>query len=163
MVAKFAILLVEKFFVRRKSWNISTFRACPQDVGPLQMTQNEALRALQFKNRFYPINEMHKEFQILKVADIVEYKISKIIHSLLTSSPKLPDVLQKLIVPTNTIHNRNTRNRFQIYSKREKRPIGKRQIKCKPSQNWNNYPEYIRLTQTSIQNGFFRVETGKLL
>ena len=115
------------------------------------MTQNEALRALQFKNRFYPINEMHKEFQILKVADIVEYKISKIIHSLLTSSPKLPDVLQKLIVPTNTIHNRNTRNRFQIYSKREKRPIGKRQIKCKPSQNWNNYPEYIRLTQTHSQ------------
>ena len=123
----------------------------PSYLHPLQMTQNEALRALQFKNRFYPINEMHKEFQILKVADVVEYKISKLIHSLLTGSPKLPEVLKKLIIPTNTVHNRITRNRYQIYSKREKKAIGKRQLKCQPSQTWNKYPEYIKCTETHSQ------------
>ena len=36
----------------------------------------------------------------------------------------------------------------QGYSKREKKPIGKQQHKCQPSQNWNNYPEYSRTTKT---------------
>ena len=49
-------------------------------LNPLQIAQNKALRALQFKSRYYPINEMHKEFQILKVPDIIEYKVSKLIH-----------------------------------------------------------------------------------
>ena len=120
-------------------------------LNPLQIAQNKALRALQFKSRYYPINEMHKEFQILKVPDIIEYKLSKLIHSLLKDSPRLPEVLHKLIIPTERIHTRNTRNKHQVYSKREKKPIGKRQLKCHPSQNWNNYPEYLRTTETHSQ------------
>ena len=118
---------------------------------PLQIAQNKALRALQFKDRYFPINEMHKEFQILKVNDVIEYKLSKLIHSLLKGTPKLPEVLHKLIIPTDTIHTRNTRHKHQVYSKREKKPIGKRQLKCQPSQTWNNYPEYIRSTETHDQ------------
>ena len=30
---------------------------------------------------------MHKEFQILKVNDVIEYKLSKLIHSLLKGTP----------------------------------------------------------------------------
>ena len=118
---------------------------------PLQIAQNKALRALQFKDRYFPINEMHKEFQILKVNDVIEYKLSKLIHSLLKGTPRLPEVLHKLIIPTDTIHTRNTRHKHQVYSKREKKPIGKRQLKCQPSQTWNNYPEYIRSTETHGQ------------
>ena len=117
-------------------------------LNSLQIVQNEALRALQFKNRYFPINEMHKEFQILKVADIVEYKLSKLIHSLVTGSPKLPETLSKLIVPTNKIHTQNTRHRNQIYHKKEKIAIGKRQLKCQPSLQWNMYPNYIKSTET---------------
>ena len=118
---------------------------------PLQIAQNKALRALQFKDRYFPINEMHKEFQILKVNDVIEYKLSKLIHSLLKGTPRLPEVLHKLIIPTDTIHTRNTRHKHQVYSKRDKKPIGKRQLKCQPSQTWNNYPEYIRSTETHGQ------------
>ena len=35
-------------------------------LNPLQVAQNKALRVLQFKNYYYPINEMHKEFEVLK-------------------------------------------------------------------------------------------------
>ena len=48
-------------------------------LNPLQIAQNKALRALQFKSRYYPINEMHKEFQILKVHDIIG-AIQKVCH-----------------------------------------------------------------------------------
>ena len=42
---------------------------------------------------------MHKSYGILKIQDIVQYKQSKLIHSLLTEDKKLPAVLKKLIVP----------------------------------------------------------------
>ena len=123
----------------------------PSYLNPLQVVQNKALRALQFRNRYYPTNEMHKEFQILKVSDIVEYKLSKLIHSLLTGTPKLPETLDKLIVRMDSIHTRNTRNKHQVYSKKENKAIGKRQLKCQPSKTWNSYPIYIKTTETHSQ------------
>ena len=72
---------------------------------------------------------MHKEFQILKVNDIVEYKLSKLMHSLLTGTPKLPETLDKLIVRMNSIHTRNTTNKHQVYNKKENRAVGKWQLK----------------------------------
>ena len=94
---------------------------------------------------------MHKEFQILKVNDIFEYKLSKLIHSLLTGTPKLPETLDKLIVRMDSIHTRNTRNKHQVYSKKENKAIGKRQLKCQPSKTWNSYPIYIKTTETHSQ------------
>ena len=123
----------------------------PSYLQPLQVAQNKALRALQFKDRYFPINEMHKQFKILKINDIIEYKLSKLIHSLLKGTPRLPEVLHKLIIPTDRIHTRNTRKKHQVYSIREKKPIGKRQLKCEPSQTWNKYPEYLRNTETHSQ------------
>ena len=76
---------------------------------------------------------MHEEFQILKVPDIIiECKLSKLTHSLLKDSPRLPEVLHKLIIPTESINTRNTKYKNQIYNMREKKPIGKRELKCKP-------------------------------
>ena len=46
-------------------------------IKALQLIQNRALRALQFKNRYQPINELHTNFSILKVSDMVHYKQSK--------------------------------------------------------------------------------------
>ena len=43
-------------------------------------------------------------------------------------------------------------NKHQVYSKKEKKPIGKRQLKWQPSQNWNNYLEYIRITETQVSS-----------
>ena len=83
--------------------------------------QKKALRAFQFKSRYYPNNEMNKEFQILKVTDIVEYKLSRLIHSLLTGTPTLPETLNKLIVKMDSIHTLTTRNKHQVYSKKENR------------------------------------------
>ena len=60
---------------------------------------------------------MHKDFQILKVSDIVEYKLSNFIHSFLTGTPKLPEILDKLIVKMDSIHIRNTTNKHQVYIK----------------------------------------------
>ena len=91
----------------------------PSYLNPLQVVQNKALRALQCRNRYYPTNEIHKEFQIQKVSDIVEYKLSKLIHSLLTGTPKLPETLDKRIFKLDSIHTRTTRNKHRVYSKKK--------------------------------------------
>ena len=43
-------------------------------------------------------------------------------------TPRLIEVLNKLIIPTDTIHTRNTRYKHQVYRKIEKKSIGKRQL-----------------------------------
>ena len=78
---------------------------------PLQIIHNRALRALQFKNRYQPINELHTNFSILKVSDMVHYKQSKIIHFLLTGAKGLPNIMKKLIVPTKKVHQHQTKQR----------------------------------------------------
>ena len=69
-------------------------------IQPLQKVQNSSLRALQFKDRYYPINEMHKEYKILKVlkvTDIIEHKIQKLIHSILYFPNLIPEPLHSLV------------------------------------------------------------------
>ena len=77
---------------------------------------------------------MHKEFQILRVTEVIEYKLSQLIHFPLKGTPSLPEVIHKLIIPTDIIYTRNTRHKHQIYFKREKKPMGKHQLKCQRSQ-----------------------------
>ena len=56
-------------------------------------------------------------------------------------------ILFDAIVPTDMIYNRNT-DKHQIYSIREKKPTGKRQLKFQLSQTRNKYPEYLRNIET---------------
>jgi len=129
--------------------------ATSANLKPLQIAQNRALRALQYKNKYFPVNEMHKNFSILKIQDIVQYKQSKIIHSLLTGDKKLPPVLKKLIVPSKHMHSYKTRHQNSVYEIKARRPIGRRQMKCTPSKVWNSLPKEITQQPT---HGEFKTE-----
>ena len=100
---------------------------------------------------------MHKEYGILKIQDVIEYKQSKIIHSLLTGAKKLPTVLKKLIVPVKNIHTHNTRHQNLIYEVKPRRPIGNRLLKCNPSKKGNELPKTITLLNThgEFKNEFY--------
>ena len=124
-------------------------------IKPLQLIQNRALRALQFQNRYYPTNELHKNFSILKVNDMVHYKQSKIIHSLLTGAQKLQTVMKKLIVPTKRVHQHQTRHRNPVYCVKPRRGIGKRQLKCNASKYYNDMPSEVKSQES---HGEFKKE-----
>ena len=91
---------------------------------------------------------MHRNYNVLKIQDIVQYKQSKIIHALLTGDKKLPPVMKKLIVPSKNIHSYQTRHQNSIYEIKPRRFIGKRQLKCSPSKEWNSLPKEITETPT---------------
>ena len=122
---------------------------------PLQIIQNRALRALQYKNKYFPINNMHRDYEILKIKDVVEYKQSKIIHSLLTGAKRLPVVLKKLIVPAKSIHQHATRCKNSVYEVKPRRPIGQRLMKCKASKFWNDLPKDVTSQES---HGEFKTE-----
>ena len=123
----------------------------------LQLVQNRTLRALQYKNKYFPINKMHKSYGILKIQDVIQYKQSKIIHSLLTGAKKLPTVLKKLIVPVANIHNHKTRQRNPVYEVKPRRHIANRQLKCMASKEFNSLPKDVtqKLTHGEFKNEFY--------
>ena len=84
-------------------------------LSPLQIVQNQSLRALQFKTKYEPVNEMHKSFKILKVQDIVDYKLNKLIHSLIHNPATVPEALHGLILKTENVHHHGTRNKKYVY------------------------------------------------
>ena len=85
-----------------------TFKAIIQ---PLQKVQNSSLRAFQIKDHYYPINEMLTEFKILNVADKIECKIQKRIHSILYSPNLISKPLHSLGRPKRSF------DKYQEYSK----------------------------------------------
>jgi hypothetical protein len=126
-------------------------------IKPLQLIQNRALRALQFKNRYQPINALLTKFSILKVSDMVHYKRSKIIHSLLTGAQRLLTVMKKLIVPTKECII-TKQGKKPVYIGRPRRAIGKRLLKCNASQYFNTLPTNItsQETQSEFKKEFFQ-------
>ena len=65
--------------------------------------------------------------------DIIQYKQSKIVRSLLTGAKKLPPVLKKLIVPLKNIHSHNTRNKNLVYKVKARHPNVGRLLKSNAS------------------------------
>ena len=51
-------------------------------IEKLQLIQNKSLCALQFKNKYFPINKLHSNFNILKVQDLILFKQMSLLHSI---------------------------------------------------------------------------------
>ena len=98
----------------------------PSYLNPLLIKENQALRALHFKFRCYSVNEMYREFQISKVNGVVDNKIQKLIHSLLSGTPKLCSSFDKLIVSMISIQTQNKRNKYQDIVRKKIEQSGKR-------------------------------------
>ena len=92
--------------------------------------------------------------------NFIHYKLSKIIHSLLTGAQRLPTVMKKLIVPTKKVHQHQTRQKNPVYCAKPRRAIGKRLLKCNASQYFNTLPTNITSQET---HGEFKKEFFQLI
>ena len=125
-------------------------KGSPQALNSLQTIQNKALRALQFKNKYFPINDLHHNFDILKVGDICEYKSLLNIHKITHHSEKLPAPIKTLLVPNNEIHQHSTRNSNKLFKQHTgKKKSGHRSIKNQTSTEWNALPKTIQDTKST--------------
>ena len=118
---------------------------------PLQLIQNKALRALQFRSRFYPNNELHKFFNILKLSDLYRFKVTNLIRSILHDTGRIPEPIRKLVRRRGSVHTHNTRKAESLlYVARHRTKIaGRKHSDGQPSKYWNSLPNAVQSATSS--------------
>ena len=77
------------------------------NINKIQLLQNRILKTLFNKDWYINTNLLHRELQILKVADIVKLFVLKFVHNCKTGCA--PDIFQTYYIPRYNIHTKNTR------------------------------------------------------
>ena len=114
-----------------------------QFIKGLQKVHNKTLRALQYKSRYYLINQLHKNYDILKVKDVIFYKSMLNIFNIINH----PDSIPKIIVDQISInsHHYSTRSKHPLMVNNNNNTIvGSKLMSCAWSKKWNLLPDSIQ-------------------
>ena len=128
-------------------WAEIYWRTSKTIIQPLEKVKHSSLRLLQFQDRYYPTNELHKEYTILKVTLTIEYDIKKLTHFILYSPNLIP-------APCIVLFDLNT---YSTNTKQALTITGKYQLKCQPSDHWNKVPQEIcqQPTHSQFKTAFY--------
>ena len=80
-------------------------------IRPLIVTQNKILRVLQFRNIKTPINNLYREFGVLKLTDMHDFNICCILHKFMYLRHLLAEAINDIFCRNEQIHHHNTRNK----------------------------------------------------
>ena len=119
-------------------------------IEKLQLIQNKSLRALQFKNKYFPINKLHSNFNILKVQDLILFKQMSLLHSIKYTPASLPNPTLELLPITDHQYPTRNKSHFEICPTHSK--FGKKMLKSKCSKFWYSLPSII--TESMGKNYF---------
>ena len=102
--------LYDSLVLSKISYAFEAFGIASQNkLKDLQVLQNKILRILQFKDRKYSTNAIHKECNILKLIDLYEFKILKFMHNVHYNKGKLPSVFKRYFEKNEVSHTYPTR------------------------------------------------------
>ncbi len=130
-----------------------------------QVHQNRVLKILQYKRRLASTNEIHKDFQVLKISDQYEHKILKLMHMYVNNKDKLPAVFQNLFQTRSSLHNYETRHSDLFQVPKTKTRFGNCAISVKGAKLWNSQPPHLRKIQalTSYLKALKEYQIGSYL
>ena len=116
------------------------------EIKPIQILQNKVLRIINkstWKDRV-TINALHKSLNILKIADIYNFELSKFMYLYHTQS--LPEIFDPYFLPIEQAHHYNTRSKSNqnYYLNSERKNSGKKSIKFLGVKMWNQIPLTIK-------------------
>ena len=121
----------------RIKYGISLYgQAGKAKINKIQTLQNQLLKVLSKKNYRFSTDELHKEFDILKVEDVVKQETLTFIHNYFDD--KLPPVFNKYFETFETCHHRNTRSGAnKIKPPNHKTTTAALSIRIKGASLWN--------------------------
>ena len=116
------------------------------EIKPIQILQNKVLRIINkstWKDRV-TINALHKSLNILKIADIYNFELSKFMYLYHTQS--LPEIFDPYFLPIEQAHHYNTRSKSNqnYYLNSVRKNSGKKSIKFLGVKMWNQIPPTIK-------------------
>ena len=89
---------------------------------PLQLLQNNAVRAITGISRFEHITPSFRRLDILKIHDLCNIEIALNMHEF--KNDKLPDTFQNYFTLPSNVHHYSTRSKFQLTFLCPKIPLG---------------------------------------
>ena len=107
-----------------------------ENILKIQILQSKLLKVLSNKSIMYSTNQLHNDFEILKVKDIIEQEMLSFVHNYRYN--KLPEVFKDYFTPIieiQTIQTRNIRNKLVIPLYKSNFGIGT--VKVKGATLWN--------------------------
>ena len=84
-------------------------------IRPLIVTQNKILRILHFRNIKTPINNLYREFGVLKLTDMHDFNICCIVHKFMYLRHLLPEAINYIFCRNEQIQHYNTRNKKDLH------------------------------------------------
>ena len=137
--------LYDSLVLSKISYAFEAFGIASQNkLKDLQVLQNRILRILQFKDRKYSTNAIHKECNILKLIDLYEFKILKFMHNVHYNKGKLPSVFKGYFEKNEGSHTYPTRQSKDYKIFRVNKTWGDKMIRNKGARLWNELPSPIK-------------------
>ena len=104
-------VLYNSMVLSKVSYALETYGlASKKCLNELQTLQNRILRILYFKDRRYPTNVLHIELNFLKINDLYELKILKLMHCIYHNDKIVPEVFKNYFHTNERRHNYATRH-----------------------------------------------------
>ena len=121
----------------RIKYGITLYSQAPKrQIKKIQILQNQLLKVLSGKKYRFSTNELHNEFNLLKVTDIAKQETVSFVHNYFSNS--LPPVFDNYYETFATCHNINTRSGSKIIKPPKiKTDMGAFSIKVKGAKLWN--------------------------
>lgn len=121
-------------------------QANKKDMKKIQVKQNRALKILFNKEFLTATNKIHKENEIMLVEDIAKTNIIKFVYK--QRKKETPIVFQDYFTENNQIHKVNTRQQNNLHIKTPRSNLGKKTIKYRGAQLWNQTNKEVRKYKT---------------
>ena len=112
--------------------------------------QNKCIRSIFFAKKQEPSLPYYQILEILKLENIVKFKICSLAFKLYNNPSTVPAIFHNFLTPTSTVHSYNTRNsaKLNFYRPQVRTNIGKFTFKYSASVMWEAVPLAIKKANT---------------
>jgi len=115
-------------------------------ITKLQTLQNKAIRIISTKAQNSSIISLYRKLRILKVKEQYKLFVGKFMYRFKTET--LPNAIQNLYQTNREFHNYNTRNRYNLATKKHRLHKTNKSLMNMGPKIWNNLPNTIKNAQT---------------
>ena len=112
--------------------------------------QNKCIRSIFFAKKEEPSLPYYQILEILKLENIVKFKICSLAFKLYNNPSTVPAIFRNFLTPTSTVHSYNTRNsaKLNFYRPQVRTNIGKFTFKYSATVMWETVPLAIKKANT---------------
>ena len=119
-------------------------------LSKLETLNNKILRILQNKPLRTHTIDLYSSYLTLPLSLLHNFQILLFVHKFIHHSGKLPPVFMSYFIQNQFIHQHDTRTRCNLHPYTPCTNFGKRAIKYKGTQLWNDLPENLKLLVSTV-------------